>query len=72
MKKSISILSVFLLLSSYACRSGNDEFRITEFQNPEPASSSYFQRDSIPNDQSTDGKDDEPPRKDLQQWKPIP
>ncbi|QBO58383.1 hypothetical protein [Chryseobacterium salivictor] len=72
MKKSISILSFVLLFSSLSCRSVTDELGLPEIQQMETVSSAYFKRDSISSSQSAGGKDDEPPRKDLQQWRQQP
>ena len=71
MKKSISILSVFLLASLSACRSENTDSPLGEFSENvvEPQ---YYQRDSTESSHNNGGKDDEPPRKDLQQWKMLP
>ena len=69
MKKSISILSVFLLASLSACRSENTDSPLGEFS--ENVVPQYYQRDSTESSHSSGGKDDEPPRKDLQQWKML-
>ena len=70
MKKSISILSVFLLASLSACRSENTDSPLGAFS--ENVVPQYYQRDSTESSRSSGGKDDEPPRKDLQQWKMLP
>lgn len=70
MKKSISILSVFLLASLSACRSENTDSSLGEFS--ENVVPQYYQRDSTESSHNNGGKDDEPPRKDLQQWKMLP
>lgn len=70
MKKSISILSVFLLASLSACRSENADPPMNDFS--KDVVPQYYQRDSTESSHSSGGKDDEPPRKDLQQWKMLP
>lgn len=62
-------MSVFLLLSTGACRSGNDDVNLSEISREEH-SLPVLQRDSVT--QANGGKDEEPPRKDLQQWKQLP
>ncbi len=71
MKKSISILSVFLLVSLSACRIENADPPLSEFSG-NVVVPQYYQRDSTESSHSNGGKDDEPPRKDLQQWKILP
>lgn len=70
MKKVISTVSVFLLLSTGACRSGNDDVNLSTISRVEHSPPAYFQRDSVT--EANGGKDQEPPRKDLQQWKLLP
>lgn len=70
MKKSIAILSIFLLLSSLSCR---NEFDHNEDSNRPMQGSKkekFFCKDSTGASQ-VDGEK-EPPRKDLQQWRQTP
>ena len=72
MKKVISIGSVFSVLSMVACRNGNDEYNGSVSRENDAILPHYYQRDSTVASHSGGGNDQEPPRKDLLQWKGGP
>lgn len=70
MKKVISIVSVLCVLSMAACRTEDENNNPPVQGNPESSPGHYFQyRGSTESSPSGGGKDQEPPRKDLLQWK---
>jgi hypothetical protein len=72
MKKVFSIVSVLSVLSLFACRSGNEEYDPPEPEHIEVVPRHYFQRDSTEYSHSAGENDQEPPRKDLLQWRGKP
>lgn len=72
MKKVISIVSILSVLNFMGCRSGNEELHPPGPEHAEAVPVHYFQRDSIEDSHSGGGKDQEPPRKDLLQWREMP
>lgn len=72
MKKVISIVSVLSVLSMVACRNGNDEYNESVSRENDTMLQHYCQRDSTAASHSGGGNDQEPPRKDLLQWKGGP
>ena len=72
MKKVISIVSFLSVLTLLACRSENDEYEFVEAESSNViVPEHYFQRDSTA-DSHSGGNDQEPPRKDLLQWRTTP
>lgn len=72
MKKVISIVSVLSVLSLVACRNGNDEYNGSVSRENDAMLPHYYQRDSTAASHSGGGNEQEPPRKDLLQWKGGP
>lgn len=69
MKKVISIVSVLSVLGMVACRNGNEEYNGSLSGENDIVLPHYHHRDSTGVSHSCGGKDQEPPRKDLLQWK---
>lgn len=77
MKKSIAILSILLLVSSLSCRNDQDHIENRgaedhQRRGDEDAPSGIICRDSVFTSETGNGHDEEPPRKDLQQWRQAP
>ncbi|MDP2452504.1 MULTISPECIES: hypothetical protein [unclassified Kaistella] len=69
MKKSIAILSIFLLIITVSCR---DDLRfnpISQGTSEEGIAAKGVPQDSLPENSSHGSGDPEPPRKDLSQWR---
>jgi hypothetical protein len=69
MKKSIAILSIFLLLITTSCRDEINEVGFQKTENIDFQKQKLFSRDSIPNPPSSSNSGEEPPRKDTWQWR---
>lgn len=71
MKKSISILSILLLISN-SCRQANDGAETVSLSKTGLQQVSIYQKDSIPELPSNGNGEDPPPRKDQWPWFNIP
>ena len=69
MKKVISVLSFLLIINASSCRNVNGAPDDLSAENARLVPAPSVQRDSTVYSESGGGKDEEPPRKDIQQWK---
>ncbi len=69
MKKVISVLSFLLIINASSCRNVNGAPDDPGAEDAQLVPAPSVQRDSTAYSESAGGKDEEPPRKDLQQWK---